>query len=149
MVKSIFAIFILVFSSCLLAQEDVKPKETKDPSVPSDKDVQQLVGKIARDGLFVPTAPFKYPDRFRIESQDLSGSSWRENVTVPGKYIDVKKMLSSNIKKCGYRLKHDIELAKEPASSLMAWEKTDKVLVVMIFDAAEGEVCFSWGYFDE
>lgn len=93
--------------------------------------------------------PFQYPDGSKVEAKDETGTTWRENVTVKGKFADIKKTLAVNLGKAGYKIKHDIPLSKTPPSSLMAWVKGEKTLLVMVFEADSGEVCFSWGFFDE
>ena len=99
--------------------------------------------------LSAASAPFQYPDGYRVDGHSDDGRTWRESVTVKGKYADIKKKLAVNLKKAGYRIKHDIPLADKPPSSLMAWEKAGKTLVVMVFEASEEEVGFSWGFFEE
>jgi hypothetical protein len=94
-------------------------------------------------------APFQYPDGSKVEAKDESGHTWRENVVVKGQFADVKKTLSVNLGKAGFKIKHDIPLSANPPSALMAWTKGDKTLLVMVFEAGAGEVCFSWGFFDE
>lgn len=98
--------------------------------------------------LSAASAPFQYPDGCRVDSHSDDGRTWRESVTVKGKYADIKKTIAVNLKKAGYRIKHDIPLSETPPSSLMAWEKAGKTLVVMVFESSETEVCFSWGYFE-
>ena len=98
--------------------------------------------------LYAASAPFQYPDGYRVDGKDESGRTWRESVTVKGKYADVKKTIVVNLKKAGYRIKHDIPLSETPPSTLMAWEKAGKTLVVMVFESSETEVSFSWGYFE-
>lgn len=94
-------------------------------------------------------APFKYPEGSKVEARDESGATWRENVVVKGKFAEVKKDLAVNLGKAGYKIKHDIPLAANPPSTLMAWVKGDKTIIVMVFEAGPEEVCFSWGFFDE
>ena len=98
--------------------------------------------------LSAASAPFQYPDGCRVDSHSDDGRTWRESVTVKGKYADIKKTIAVNLKKAGYRIKHDIPLSETPPSSLMAWEKAGKTLVVMVFESSETEVCFTWGYFE-
>ena len=93
--------------------------------------------------------PFQYPDGSKVEARDESGTTWRENVVVKGKFDDIKKTLAVNLGKAGYKIKHDIPMSQNPPSSLMAWVKGDKTLLIMVFEAGAEEVCFSWGFFDE
>ena len=93
-------------------------------------------------------APFQYPEGSKVEAKDESGTTWRENVVVKGKFVDVKKTIAVNLGKAGYKIKHDIPMSQNPPSSLMAWMKGDKTLLVMVFEASSGEICFSWGFFD-
>ena len=92
--------------------------------------------------------PFQYPEGFRVDNRSDDGRSWRESVTVKGKYSEIKKTLAVNLKRAGYRIKHDIPLSETPPSTLTAWEKGGKILVLMIFESSPEEVCFSWGFFD-
>ena len=98
--------------------------------------------------LIAADAPFQYPDGSKVEATDESGTTWRKNVVVKGKFADIKKTISVNLGKAGYKIKHDIPMSQNPPSSLMAWTKGDKTLLVMVFEASSGEICFSWGFFD-
>ena len=63
--------------------------------------------------LSAASAPFQYPDGCRVDSHSDDGRTWRESVTVKGKYADIKKTIAVNLKKAGYRIKHDIPLSGE------------------------------------
>ena len=80
-----------------------------------------------------------------IRSADYSGKTWVQNGLYPKPFDQVKKEIFACLRAEKYQLLHEIPLTAEQDKVLIAWQKNDVKLVLMLWKETDTTTGFSWG----
>lgn len=85
------------------------------------------------------------PKEAVIRSADYSGKTWVQNGLYPKPFDQVKKEIFACLRAEKYQLLHEIPLTAEQDKVLIAWQKNDVKLVLMLWKETDTTTGFSWG----
>ncbi len=89
---------------------------------------------------------FSLPEGAVVLNRDDSGKTWNVNGMFTNKVETARSLLTNEIAKAGWKLKHDIDLDCESKSVLSLWTIKTKELTVMTWhDQKNKRFYFSYG----
>ena len=90
-------------------------------------------------------ASLRLPVNAKVVSEDVSGTTWRQNCVLQVTYTAAVNQLKAVIGSQGWSLKQELGLGTQNDRCLLVFSRGKTDLTVMVWKIGVGETGFSWG----
>lgn len=100
-------------------------------------------------GVHATDIRLKLPVNAEVVSEDVSGTTWRQNARLKVPYVAAVNQIKAVIGQQGWRQKQELTLGNQKDRCLLVFAQGKTEITVMIWKVGIAETGFSWGVYEK